>query len=155
MDHFSDASNVELLIWGSTFAINTASAFGVRRQLKSAKSKVGDIKPGSTGPRIWTNLALLGQFSGFILPQLIYWIATAYNGFRQPEWMKEHALPSPPDFLGVNGVAVGRVVGLLAVLAGTHFARTALKTLGDQYHAIGVSAPLFHGLSEIYIFPVL
>jgi len=139
MGYLSDASNVELVIWGSTMAINTASAFGVRRQLKSARSKVGDIKPGSTGPRIWTNLALLGQFSGFILPQLVYWIATAYNGFRQPAWMTEHALPSPPDIFGVDGVVVGRVAGLLAVIAGTHFARTALKTLGDQYHAIGVS----------------
>ena len=140
MGYLSDASGVELAIWGSTMAINTASAFGVRRQLKSARSKVGDIKPGSTGPRIWTNLALLGQFSGFILPQLVYWIATAYNGFRQPEWMTEHSLPSPPDIFGVDGVVVGRVAGLLAVIAGTHFARTALKTLGDQYHAIGVSA---------------
>ena len=155
MGYFSDASNVELLIWGSTFAINSASAFGVRRQLKSAKSKVGDIKPGSTGPRIWTNLALLGQFSGFILPQLVYWIATAYNGFRQPEWMTEHALPSPPDFFGVNGVVVGRVAGLLAVIAGTHFARTALKTLGDQYHAIGVSVLPFRGLLDANIFPGL
>jgi hypothetical protein len=54
--------------------------------------------------------------------------------------MTEYALPSPPNVFGLDGVTVGRTVGLLASLAGTMLTHTALKSLGDQYHAIGVSA---------------
>jgi hypothetical protein len=89
-----------------------------------------------------------GQVCGLFLPKLIYWTATAHNKFRQPEWMTEYALPSPPDVFGVDGATVGRTVGLLAVLAGTILTRTALKALGDQYHAIGVSALFFRGLPD-------
>lgn len=129
---------MELIVWGSTVGSLALSTLNLRGQLKNGRSKAGNIKPGSTGPRIWTTLALLGQFFGFFLPQVVYWTTTAYNGFRQPEWMTEYTLPSPPDVFGVNGVVAGRAVGLLAVFAGRIFATTALKTLGDQYHAIGV-----------------
>ena len=57
--------------------------------------------------------------------------------------MTKYALPSAPDLLGVDGITVGRAVGLLVVLAGTVLAQTALKVLGDQYNAIGVSAYFF------------
>jgi len=35
--------------------------------IKGARSEAWDIEPGSTDSRIWTNLALSGQFSGFII----------------------------------------------------------------------------------------
>ena len=146
MDHFSDSPKMELIVWGSTVAIRIWGIFGFHSQVKSARSTAGNIKPGSTGPRIWTNLALLGQFFGLMLPPLVYLAATAWNKFRQPEWMREYVLPSPPDIFGVDGVVVGRVVGLLVHLAGTMFAHAALKTLGDQYHAIGVSILSSRGL---------
>ena len=57
--------------------------------------------------------------------------------------MTEHALPIPPDVFGVNGVVIGRTVGLVAALAGTILTRTALKALGDQYNVIGVRAVFF------------
>ena len=139
MDHFSDAPKMELIVWGSTLAIRAWGASGFRSQIKNARSTAGDIKPGSTGPRIWTTLALFGQFCGSLPPSLVYLIVTAYNGFRQPQWMAEYALPSPPDVFGVDGITVGRAAGILVHLAGTSLARAALKTLGDQYHAIGVS----------------
>ena len=139
LNHFSDAPKMELIVWGSTVAIHSWGACGYRKQLKRARSTAGKIKPGSTGPRFWTGLALLGQFTGFILPSFAYLASTAHNKFRQPEWMARYVLPSPPDVFGLDGVMVGRVVGLLAYLAGTIFARTSLKILGDQYHAIGVS----------------
>ena len=140
MDHFSDAPKMELIVWGSTLAIRAWGASGLRSQFKNARSTAGDIKPGSTGPRVWTSLAILGQFCGFFLPPVVYLTATACNKFRQPEWMAEHALPSPPDVFGFDGIAVGRAVGVLVHLAGMLLARAALKALGDQYHAIGVSA---------------
>jgi len=54
--------------------------------------------------------------------------------------MTKYALPPPPDLFGVDGVVVGRAIGLLAHLAGTILSCTALRVLGDQYHGIGVSA---------------
>ena len=125
-----------------------SSAFRFRSQFKFARAKAGDVKPGSTGPRIWTSIAILGQLT-VALPPLVYLTATARNKFHQPEWMTEYALPSPPDLFGVDGVIVGRAVGLLAVLAGTILTHTALKVLGDQYHVIGVSTLFFCGLPNI------
>ena len=143
MNHLSDAPKMELIVWGSTMAIFASSTFQARRQLASARSKAGNIKAGSTGPRIPTTLAMLGQFGGMSLPTLVYWTATAYNEFCQPEWMTKYTLPTPPDVFGLDGVVVGRAVGLLALLAGTILTRSALEALGDQFHAIGVSFLIF------------
>ena len=51
----------------------------------------------------------------------------------------EYALPPPPDVFGVDGVAVGRGVGLLILFTGALLTRKAVKVLGDQFHIIGVS----------------
>ena len=139
-NHFHDVPKMEVVVWGLTVGWAVSAGLSIRTQLRSARSRAGNIKPGSTGPRIWTSLALLGQLGAFFLPQLVYWTTTAYNGFRQPGWMREYALPSPPDVFGVDGVVAGRMAGLLASHAGTVFARTALGILGDQYSPIGVSA---------------
>ena len=146
MDHFSDAPRMELIIWSFTLGITALSGYRARNQVKN--SKAGGIKSGSTGPRFWINLALLGQGFGSFVPPLTYWIVTAYNKFQQPEWMAKYALPSPPDVFGVDGVTIGRMVGLLAYLAGTIFARTALKILGDQYQPIGVSDHIFAWITD-------
>jgi hypothetical protein len=53
----------------------------------------------------------------------------------------EYSLPPPPDVFGVDGIVVGRGVGLLALLTGAMLMHRAIKALGDQLHAIGVSAP--------------
>ena len=139
MDHFSDTPKVELIVWGSIVATSIPAVLGLRNQVKSARSTAGNLKPGSTGPRVWTTLALSGQVCGFILPQLVYVTTIAWNKFHQPEWMTKYALPPPPDVFGFDGVAVGRVVGLLARHAGRILVQIAMKALGDQYHAIGVS----------------
>ena len=140
MNHFSSIPKMELIVWGSSVVTGISTTFKLRSQFKSARLTAGDIKPGSTGPRIWTNLAISAQMCGFMLPSLVYMAVIAHNKFRQPEWMTEYALPPPPDIFGVDGVTVGRAVGLLARFAGANFSHTALKALGDQYHAIGVSA---------------
>lgn len=139
MNHLSDAPKMELIVWGSTAGIFASSILPVRSQLARARSTAGDIKAGSTGPRLWTNLSILGQFGGMSLPTLVYLTATAYNKFHQPEWLAEYALPQPSDVFGVDGVVVGKAVGLLVLIAGTIFTRSAIKALGDQFHAIGVS----------------
>ena len=149
MDHFSDAPKMELIVWGSTVGIVASSVLRARSQLKGARSKAGATKSGSTGPPLWTGLAILGQFSGFSLPPLVYWTTTAYNKFQQPEWMTEYALPPPPDVFGVDGVIVGRTAGLLAFLAGMILTRAALKALGDQFQAIGVSSPIFVHITDV------
>jgi len=146
MDHFSDAPKMELIVWGSTVGMLTAFIFRVHCQVK--KSKAGNIKHGSTGPRLGTSLAVLGQFCGFSVPPLIYWTTTAYNKFQQPEWMTEYALPSPPDFFGVDGITAGRTAGLLMFFAGAILARAAMKALGDQFHVIGVSDPIFTWIAD-------
>jgi len=147
MDHFSNVPKMELIVWGSTVGTIASSVFLTRSQLKSARLKAGDIKPGSTGPRIWTSLAKLGQL-GLSLPPLVYWVTTAHNKFHQPEWMTEYALPSPPDVFGADGVIVGRAAGLLVLLAGTVLTRTAMRILGDQLQVIGVSPLPFRGLPD-------
>ena len=147
-NEFLNTPKLELTVWVLTVGTSAVSILSLRSQLKSARLTAGSIKPGSTGPRIWTNLALLGQLGVFPVPQLVYWTATACNGFRQPRWMREHALPSPPDVFGVDGVVVGRVVGLLFSHVGNIFVHTALKTLGDQFYPIGVSTPFFRGLLD-------
>ena len=139
MDHLSDAPKVELIVWGSIVATSIPAVLGLRNQVKSARSTAGNLKPGSTGPWVWTTLALSGQVCGFILPQLVYVTTIAWNKFHQPGWMAKHALPPPPDVFGFDGVTVGRAVGLLARHAGGILAQMAMKALGDQYHAIGVS----------------
>ena len=149
MNHFSEAPKMELIVWGSTMAIFVSTAFEARSQLKSARSKAGDTKLASTGPRFWTSLAFLGQSAGLYLLPLVYWTTTASNKFHQPGWMTEYALPSPPDVFGFDGITVGRTVGLLGVLVGAKLTRTALKALGDQFSTFGVSALLFHGLSDV------
>jgi hypothetical protein len=145
----SDAPRMELIVWGSTAGIFTSSAFQAYSRFKKMRSKAGNIKPGSTGPRFWTSLTMLGQFLGCTVPPLVYWTATAYNKFQQPRWMTEHALPSPPDVFGVNGVMVGRMTGLLVFLAGTILAQAGLEFLGDQYNPIGVSDPIFAWVTDV------
>jgi hypothetical protein len=139
LDHLSDAPKTELFFWGSTVGIFAFSALQSRSQLARARSKAGNIKAGSTGPRIWTPLLISGQLGGMTIPSLVYWTTTAYNKFRQPEWLTKYALPPPPDVFGVDGVVVGRGVGLLALLTGIIFTRKAAETLGDQFNPIGVS----------------
>ena len=145
MDHFSNAPRMELIVWSSTVGIIASSAFRFRSQYKIARSKAGDTKPGSTGPRIWTTAVILAQLAVFMLPPVTYLAGTAGNKFHQPAWLTKYALPSPPDVFGIDGVMAGRAVGLLAVLAGTALMRTALKALGEQYNAIGVSSLLSVG----------
>ena len=142
MNHFFDAPKMELIVWGSTMGIFAFSAFRFRSQFKIARSEAEDTKPGSTGPH--TNLDFsrtIGTiFFTFVLPPFVYLAGTVSNKFHQPEWMTKYAPPAPPDVFGIDGVTAGRAVGLLAVLAGAALAQTALKTLGDQYNSIGVSA---------------
>ena len=149
MDHFTNAPKVELIVWGSTMGIVALSTFGFRSQYKLARSKAGDTKPGSTGPRILTATVLSGQFFTSVLPPFVYLGGIASNKFRQPEWMTRYALPPPPGVFGIDGVTAGRAVGLLAVLTGAVLAQTALKALGDQYNPIGVSTPFFRGLPSV------
>ena len=142
MDHLSNALIVELIVWVLTVWIFTSSAFRIRSQLKNSRSTAGRIKPGSTGPRFWTKLTHLGEFVGHFVPLLIYWTTTACNKFRQSGWMAQYALPLPPDVFGVDGVMVGRMVGLLVYFAGGSFGSNAMECLGDQYSPIGVSDPI-------------
>lgn len=139
MDHFSSAPKVELVVWCSTVGSFVSSGFRTYGQFKKAKLTAGETKPGSTGPRIWTRLALWGQFVGFFGPPLVYWTTTVYNKFQQSGWVAEYALPSPPDVFGVDGLMVGKMAGLLMYFAGGAFGRAAMKILGDQYSPIGVS----------------
>jgi hypothetical protein len=139
MDHLSGAPKMELIVWGSTagFCVNSLSQ--LYRQV--ARSKAGKTKPGSTGPRVLTTLSITGQLSGIMLPLLVYWTTTAYNKFHRPEWLAKYDLPSPPDVFGVDGVVVGRGVGLLVLFTGMILADTAVKALGEQFLGIGVSLP--------------
>ena len=157
MDCFS-ASKIELIVWCSTFVTSVPSVFAARGLLARGKSNAGDVKAGSTGPPIWATLAMSGQVIGLSLPGFVYWTTVAYNKFRQPEWMIRYALPSPSDVFGLDGVVVGRLTGLLALLLSYTISHRALKALGNQFHGIGVSPPSFgapHGGTVAYIHSVL
>jgi len=138
MDHFSDAPRMELIVWGSTAGILARTVFRVSRQVKRARRKAGAIRPSSTGPRFWTRLLILGHVGTSYLPPLIYCTTTIYHKFQQPEWMAEYTLPPPADMCGVDGVTVGRTVGLLGFLAATVLTDSAMDVLGDQFQSIGV-----------------
>ena len=131
---------MELIIWGSTLGFWAVSS----TQLKPlfARSKAGKVKVGSTGPRVLTKLLIVGQIIGTGIPLVVYWAATAYNKFHQPEWLVKHALPPPPDVFGIDGMVVGRAVGLLGTITGMVLGKAAIKALGDQFLGIGVSTYL-------------
>ena len=141
-DHFPNALMVELIVWVLTLGNFISSSFRNYGQIRHSRSTGGRIKPGTTGPSFWIELAILGQFVGFFVPPVIYWTTTAYNGFQRSGLMKEYSLPSPPDVCGVDGVMVGRMVGFLMQFVGGRFGRIALECLGDQYSPIGVSGPI-------------
>jgi hypothetical protein len=150
MDHLSGAPKMELIVWGSTAGFFVISLSQLLAQL--SRSNAGKTKPGSTGPRVLTTLSMAGQLSGTTFPLLVYWTATAYNKFHRPEWLVKHALPSPPDVFGVDGVAVGRGVGLFVLFTGMILADTAVKALGEQFLGIGVN-PLPPVLPETNLRP--
>lgn len=139
VDHFSNAPNIEPIVWVATVGTFLYTVRQARYQLVRAKSTAGNIKEGSTGPRFWRTLAMRAQTGGMSIPALIYWIATACNKFRQPRWLLDYALPSPPDVFGIDGVLLGRAAGFLLLLAGTVVTVRAIRTLGDQLNGIGVS----------------
>ena len=64
--------------------------------------------------------------------------------------MAEHALPPPSDIFGVDGVTVGRTVGLLGFCAGSALAGSAMNVLGDQLEVIGVSSRISTGITGTY-----
>ena len=64
--------------------------------------------------------------------------------------MTEHALPPPSDVFGIDGVTVGRTVGLLGIFAGSALAGSAMHVLGDQLEVIGVSPPISTWITGTY-----
>jgi len=90
------------------------------------------------GSPFWLFLTVALQYIGWLFPQVIYWTTTAFNGFRQPSWMKPYALLQPPDVFGVDGEVVGRVVALLGVRIGWAILRGSIEHLGDQYAPAGI-----------------
>ena len=139
MDRFSNASKIDLMIWALTLGSFAPGVLQVRKQNQTAKSKTGPIKESTTYSSIRLVFTMFGQIGAMVGPAFVYWTAIPWNGFRQPGWMMKYALPSPPDVFGIDGVVVGRAVGLLGFFASRFITRTAFKTLGDQYHPIGVS----------------
>ena len=140
MEYFSNASKIDLIVWALTVGLCVPGALRVRKQEEEGKSKIGRTKESTAGSSIRVTLAIFGQVGATVLPTLVYWTVIPWNGFRQPEWMTKYALPSPPDVFGIDGVVVGRAVGLLGFFASRFITDTSFKALGDQYHPIGVSS---------------
>lgn len=129
---------MDLLIWSSTLGTFVYTVINARNTLKRADHTLGDTGTSLVGP-----LATLGQFGGLSFPGFVYWAATALNRFRQPEWMMEYALPSPPDVLGIDGMVFWRAIGLLVLLAGVSLTHSALIVAADELRLSGVSTPSF------------
>ena len=139
MDYFSNTSKIDLIVWALTVGYCVPGALLVRKQDEEGRSKIGRIKENPAISSIRLTLAIFVQLGAMVGPALVYWTVIPWNGFHQPEWMTKYALPSPPDVFGIDGVVVGRAVGLLSFFASRSITLTAFKNLGDQYHPIGVS----------------
>ena len=144
--YFFNIPMIELVPWGMTLGCWFTSV--IINSQTILHSTGGEVKPSSVHPRFWLYLALGTQYTGFLVPQLMYWTTTAGNGFHQPEWWRKYALPSPPDVFGFDGELVGRAVGSLGVAVGWAIFCTVIIALGDQYATFGVSTLFSRGLPD-------
>lgn len=152
----------EFLVWSATLGslgYTTARTFPT---FKAAEAHAGPIKrspvlyndaparngrPARLSPLIQLRLGMLGHVIGRFLPLIVRLVESLRRGPGQPAWKSFWSLPVPTRRAGFMGmtraVDVGRVnrlraVGILLAVGVEFFQYGVTKTLGDQFHVIGV-----------------
>jgi len=151
----------EFLIWSATLGSVGYTISRTYSAFEAAETHAGPIKQslilsddtaqdrGPLGLSSLTKLrlALIGQAVGPFLPPVAYWVSSLQRGWDQPVWEDRWSLPVPTGdsaFWGmVTEVNVERVnwlrgVGVLFAVGIEFFQHGVVKTLGDQFHTIGV-----------------
>jgi hypothetical protein len=151
----------EFLIWSATLGSVGYTMSRAYSALKAAETQAGpinqsptlfdDTAPGggplSLSPLTKLHLALSGETAGRLLPPIAYWLSSLQCGWGRPVWKGLWSLPVPKGNTAVWGmvtvVNVERVnwlrgIGVLLAVGIEFFQYGVVKTLGDQFHTIGV-----------------
>jgi len=153
----------EFLIWSATLGSVGYTMSQAYPAFKAAEAQAGPVKqssvlsddtvqdggPLSLNPLTKLRLALIGQTAGRFLPPIAYWISSLRHSWGRPVWEGRWNLPVPTGntaFWGmITEVNLGRVnwlrgMGVILAVGIEFFQYGVVKTLGDQFHMIGVRA---------------
>ena len=153
----------EFLVWSATLASVGYTISQAYPVFKAAETHAGPIKrspalvndaaqdggggPLHLSPLMKLQLGLIGQTVGRLLPPIVYWASGLRHMWSRPAWRSQWSFPTPTrpgGFLGLSAVVkVGRVnwlrvVGVVLAVGIGVFEAGVIKTLGDQFHMIGV-----------------
>ena len=153
----------EFFVWSATLGSAGYAMFRTYPIFKAAETHAGPIKrspalindaaqDGDGGPLRFSpltklQLALIGQAVGRFLSPIVFWTSGLRHMWGQPAWRSQWSFPTPTrraGFLGMTtAVRVGRVnwlrvVGVVLAVGIDFFQCEVIKTLGDQFHMIGV-----------------
>ena len=151
----------EFFVWSAALGGMGYTMSHVYPILKAGQTHAGPIKPspalindasqgGDGGPlRLKLHLAIIGQAVGRFLPAVVYWTSGLRHMWCRPAWESRWSFPAPTyttraGFWGVTtAVRVGRVnwlrvAGVVLAVGLELFQSNAMKTLGDQFHVVGV-----------------
>jgi len=153
----------EFLVWSATLGSAGYTISQAYPIFKAAETHAGPIKrspalindaaqdgdggPLRMSPLTKLQLALIGQTVGRFLPPIVYWTSGLRYTWGRPAWRSQWSFPAPTrraGFLGMTtAVRVGRVnwlrvVGVVLAVGIEVFLCGVIKTLGDQFHMIGV-----------------
>jgi len=151
----------EFLIWSATlgsvgytisrtypaFEVAETHAGPTKQSPTLSDDTAQDGGPLSLSPLTKLQIAAIGGAIGRFLPPVEYWVSSLRRGWDQPAWNDRWSLPVPTRgtaFWGmVTVVNVERVnwlrgIGVLFAVGIEFFQCHVVKTLGDQFHTIGV-----------------
>jgi len=153
----------EFLVWSATLGSVGYTISRAYPVFKAAETHAGLIKrspalindtaqdggggPLRLSPLTKLQLALIGQAVGRFLPPIVYWASGLRYMWGRPAWKSQWSFPAPTRRAGLWGmttaVRVGRVnwlrvVGVVLAVGIEFFQSSVIKTLGDQFHMIGV-----------------
>jgi len=107
----------------------------------------GDGSPLHLSPLTKLQLAVFGQAVGKFLPPIVYWTSGLRHMWGRPAWRSRWSFPVPMRRTGFWGMTAAvrvervnwlRVVGVVLAVGIELFQCGVIKTLGDQFHMIGV-----------------
>lgn len=153
----------EFLVWSATLGSMGYTMSKTYTIFEAAETRAGPIKRSSVlsndntvrgargrsrlSPLTKLRLALIGRTIGRLLPPIVYWVSGLRHRWGKPAWENRWSLPVPTMRRGfwkvVRRVDVGRVnrsraIAVLLAVAIEFFQFGVVKTLGDQFHTIGV-----------------
>jgi len=159
----NNVQRFEFLVWSATLGSMGYTISSTYPILEAAETNAGPIKrspalindtaqdggPLRLSPHTKLQMALLGQVAGRFIPPVVYWVSGLRHVWRQPAWRNWCSLPVPTVRWGFMGMTVAvrvrvgrvnwlRVVGVVLAVGMEIFQVSVIRTLGDQFHMIGV-----------------